>query len=553
MSQTTKNAKERKEKRDKDSERQTKQTHDAAPKHAVVKKESKETVDERELRRRLKEYESTVEQLLKHNSVLLKEKEEQQIEIQKLHEENTKLYRSNEEIQNIKAETDFPNKTKITDHTDSSDNIYKLNESGRDPGQAKVGKGDDERKEEGKRMLKAEVCNENLHKDASKEDKNKQTIEGVEVPVKELTDAKNTLLKRSFEVNKEEHEEEGGEERERILKAESCNKIIHQEPSIEWKYKQQIKELEARVKELTNENNQFSNSPSQDKTKEEERKPILIAECRVEYPHDQASKEGKYKRKIEQLEDRVKELKEEKNKLLNRLSEIGAMKMTDNNPNVTDLSDANRPEKLVEQFSELYDNEWTGAYLHLTKTEGKTIERSVKLLLQIVKEAYDICLYSATEKATILRTALLSYAGLSDQDSSEYELQEIEKKISEYRTKKSQCNVARVEEEVKHRFLNRSDHFETDISSTVTSYIGACVRICWFMCIKNPPMLLYFGETEESVASNVHKPVINFFDRSKFMPYKQSGDYIEYVVWPAVFLHEDGPIMKKGVAQGSHA
>ena len=36
--------------------------------------------------------------------------------------------------------------------------------------------------------------------------------------------------------------------------------------------------------------------------------------------------------------------------------------LMDSNPNIADLSDTNRPTKLVEQFSELYDNEWTNAY-----------------------------------------------------------------------------------------------------------------------------------------------------------------------------------------------
>ena len=33
-----------------------------------------------------------------------------------------------------------------------------------------------------------------------------------------------------------------------------------------------------------------------------------------------------------------------------------------NNPNIADLSDNNRPTKLAEKYSELYDNEWTNAY-----------------------------------------------------------------------------------------------------------------------------------------------------------------------------------------------
>ena len=45
-----------------------------------------------------------------------------------------------------------------------------------------------------------------------------------------------------------------------------------------------------------------------------------------------------------------------------RLSKVMSNKLTDNNPNIADLSDENRPTKLVEKLSELYDNEWTNAY-----------------------------------------------------------------------------------------------------------------------------------------------------------------------------------------------
>ena len=51
-------------------------------------------------------------------------------------------------------------------------------------------------------------------------------------------------------------------------------------------------------------------------------------------------------------------------------------KLTDNNPNIADLSDENRPTKLAELYSELYDNEWTNAYESLedSRPEVEVIE-----------------------------------------------------------------------------------------------------------------------------------------------------------------------------------
>lgn len=42
-----------------------------------------------------------------------------------------------------------------------------------------------------------------------------------------------------------------------------------------------------------------------------------------------------------------------------RISEITCARLKNNNPAIVDLSDGNRPSKLAERFSELYDNEWT--------------------------------------------------------------------------------------------------------------------------------------------------------------------------------------------------
>lgn len=69
-----------------------------------------------------------------------------------------------------------------------------------------------------------------------------------------------------------------------------------------------------------------------------------------------------------------------------RLSKVAGEKLTDGNPNITDLSDVNRPTKLAEQFRELYDNEWTCAYEELQKNPGmKDEEEIVKKLGKILK------------------------------------------------------------------------------------------------------------------------------------------------------------------------
>ncbi|XP_071123778.1 uncharacterized protein [Mytilus edulis] len=84
------------------------------------------------------------------------------------------------------------------------------------------------------------------------------------------------------------------------------------------------------------------------------------------------------------------ELKKAKDEALSRLSEMMGVKLRETNPAITDLNDPNSPMKLGEQFNELYENEWTEAFLELQdlKTDDTPIneEDAVTILLNILKE-----------------------------------------------------------------------------------------------------------------------------------------------------------------------
>ena len=63
-------------------------------------------------------------------------------------------------------------------------------------------------------------------------------------------------------------------------------------------------------------------------------------------------------------------------------------RLRDGNPNVVDLSDQNRPNKLGEQFSELYDNQWTNAYdaiEHFFVMDTKDESEIIRILLNILE------------------------------------------------------------------------------------------------------------------------------------------------------------------------
>lgn len=70
-----------------------------------------------------------------------------------------------------------------------------------------------------------------------------------------------------------------------------------------------------------------------------------------------------------------------------RLSKEMSSKLNDKNPNITDLSDSNRPTKIAEKYNELYDNEWTDALEDLTE-ERYLEEGAIAELLACVQVSY---------------------------------------------------------------------------------------------------------------------------------------------------------------------
>lgn len=113
----------------------------------------------------------------------------------------------------------------------------------------------------------------------------------------------------------------------------------------------------------------------------------------------------------------------------------------------------------------------------------------------------------------------------------------------------------------------------------LSSYMESCVKLCLLMRATDPPIVIECpawkecrdypfnsaGPTHTSsqmevglqnVDTHIHNadkglssPLV--FNRDKFKDYTRRGKYIEYVVWPLMLLHDNGPVLNKGVAQGT--
>ncbi|KAL4230746.1 hypothetical protein ACF0H5_011121 [Mactra antiquata] len=244
------------------------------------------------------------------------------------------------------------------------------------------------------------------------------------------------------------------------------------------------------------------------------------------------------------------------------ISKIKSGRITVNNPDIADLSDLNRPTKLAEKYSELFDNEWAGAYEEM---ENKLMESGqiVNELLDILKEVY---VFSQTNRDECFQEVRDAFSEVIDTvlfeiDSTDSEDSEDDKNN---RSSPAKTDLEKQEHILKRQCMNNLgkkqigvickvfapifavaiskeylDHCTNDFdgSPKTKTFIRRCSEIFWWMNAQDPPMILEFDEPKGS------------FNEDKYRFFTKSGNQIVYIVWPPMRLHQSGPVLAKGVAE----
>ncbi|CAC5390525.1 unnamed protein product [Mytilus coruscus] len=268
-------------------------------------------------------------------------------------------------------------------------------------------------------------------------------------------------------------------------------------------------------------------------------------------------------------------LSNEKENALSRLSKIAGIQLTKGNSDITDLSDANRPTKLAEKWSSLYTDEWTDAFDEFQtfmENENCKIEKE---LCSIVQKCFNICQEIEKKQMTDIKTHVWDIACCLHRQSDQLvsatktslyhkvvkdnlkkpaatvtpndginndKLQSILKCMEElieivHERRKYDKNLL---ECVKQEALREFEQYnKMGSKSQIMKFVERCTELCWSMVIKEPPMALVFSEMEGTS-----------IDKNIFSVYTKSGPFIDFVVWPALLLHKDGPILTKGTVQG---
>lgn len=229
------------------------------------------------------------------------------------------------------------------------------------------------------------------------------------------------------------------------------------------------------------------------------------------------------KRELEECKKDLIQCRQEKNELVLRLSELMGKQLQENNPQITNLNDPNRPQKLAEMLGDIYDNEWLDAFTGLQSQDEKLDEQSaVDILLNLLKVIYEETLDQVCKLSGHIQEWFVGNQQCPHT------------RILEFVVSISSCVIQHLQGEIEKVLSAKS---KDSIISICTNYIQRCVEICFYMRIKSPEMYLQFDCAKNNI------------DKTSFKPYTKDGDILDYVVWPALFLFKEGPSMNRGVVQ----
>ncbi|XP_061184358.1 uncharacterized protein LOC133192358 [Saccostrea echinata] len=240
----------------------------------------------------------------------------------------------------------------------------------------------------------------------------------------------------------------------------------------------------------------------------------------------------RHKKALDQAHEEKDKLEKEKTEALTRLSKEMGNKLNDKNPNITDLSDSNRPTKIAEKYNELYDNEWTDALEHLSQ-EIYTEESAIVELLDCIQAAYSFCKDAAFHQMENLKKSLTNLRIRSRDASNTLCTVEpqTEKMLEEIRKSQKMPSDSLFKE------FEYSSGFKT-VFKKVPEYTSKCLELCWLMHMQNPPVALGQPPAEGSP-----------FNGNMYKEYTKTGNTVHFVVWLPLLLQENGPLLQKGVAQ----
>ncbi|XP_052811945.1 trichohyalin-like isoform X2 [Mya arenaria] len=294
--------------------------------------------------------------------------------------------------------------------------------------------------------------------------------------------------------------------------------LTKQLAKVQGENKDILRKKEGEISKLQDEKKDLEKEISQMKKDLEKKK---ASPARRDQTHDEGNEE--FRKKLKDAQEEITELR-------NRLSKVVGAKLSDDNPNITDLSDENRPTKLAEKYSELYDNEWTDAYED-AEVEGLDEGKAIAKLLGILMDVDCYCRLMANDFKNNIKRAALSLIE-NGSNVKETKVDVTRNKL----LKEMQKSFAPLLVEDVYKNLVQKNKLK--LPKNTERFYRSCVELCWLMSVQDPPVVFDTPKTGGK------------FDSDRYRTYTKTGNQLDYVVWPPMLLHAGGPLLAKGVAQG---
>ncbi|XP_052795965.1 uncharacterized protein LOC128228599 [Mya arenaria] len=208
---------------------------------------------------------------------------------------------------------------------------------------------------------------------------------------------------------------------------------------------------------------------------------------------------------------------------------------------VDDEADVNRPSKIADSYTRLYECEW-----HIAMDSLKRLavieETAIECLLYILMEAYRLCLDEAKLQVLEFENAALNIitnGKFTYTERNQLSKTRNVKHMIQYRKEVADLGIKRIQDQFLVKTLPVI-HRRYGIKSenALDAYSKECIAVTWRMAIQDPPIYIDSRVKDEVIHPNRYKV------------YRNSGEKIRYLVWPVLWLYKGGLVLARGVAQG---
>ncbi|VDI34367.1 Hypothetical predicted protein [Mytilus galloprovincialis] len=246
----------------------------------------------------------------------------------------------------------------------------------------------------------------------------------------------------------------------------------------------------------------------------------------------------KLQKQIECIGKEKTEIQADKELYMTTLSKYITEKTPDEMPDIPNMEENIRPTKIADMFNQVYQNVWPRAY-EIANEKLNDEKLSCIYLLTIFKDSWEFCCALSRHQLHILEMTYLVPYGPNMSVDATFNIPQLSVK-----------NLKVVKETRKHiakqtignlygLFMSPESGTGTkDIPSELEPYVRSCLEVCWYSAIQDPPLGFVF---DTGVSWEL--------DTNYFEMFTKTGIYVDFIVWPAMLLHNHGVVLQKGVVQ----